>query len=92
MPPILAAYTENMLETYYKSFSMPKKVIKDMEVYAMIQSFQLPLEVGDELLSKTAQDMPPHSSTVKLVPKDEADSCLLDLGTYIDSTQVDVLE
>lgn len=82
MPPALASYTENMLDTYYKSFSMPKKVIKDMELYALIQSFQLPMEVGDELLSKTTQDMPPDTSTVKLVPKDEADSCMLDLGEH----------
>lgn len=54
-----------------------------MDVYATIQSFQLPSEVGDEPLSKDTQDLPLHTPTVKLLPKDEADPCMLDLGVYV---------
>jgi hypothetical protein len=85
MPPHLASYTESVLETYYSSFSPPKRVVSSMVFYSTIQSFQLPGEVGDVTLGKDiSEDVPPHTPTVKLVPKDlEANSCMLDLGVYM---------
>lgn len=82
MPPGLASYTASMLEEYYLSFILPKKVVRDMDVYSTVQSFKLPSEVGDEPLSKDAPDNVSldHIPTVKLVPKDDADSCMLDFG------------
>lgn len=81
MPVDLASYTARMLEVYYTSFTLPKKVIKEMDVYATIQDFKLPSEVGDEPLGKDAPDNGSlHPLTVELLPKDEADSCMLDLG------------
>lgn len=76
-----ALYRAGMLEMYYSTFTLPKKVIRDIDVYSTIQSFKLPSEVGDEPLGRDAQDCGPlNTPTVKLVPKDEADSCMLDLG------------
>lgn len=81
MPHNLALYTESMLRTYYKTFKQPKKVIKDISMYGIIQSFKLPSEVGDELLCVDAPNNELlQSPTVLLLPKDDADSTMLDLG------------
>lgn len=81
MPQELGLYTSTMIATYYTKFIPPKKVVKDLDMYGIIQSFKLPSEVGDHLLCSDTQD---HElcdpETVKLLLKDETDSSILDLG------------
>ena len=77
----LGLYTSTMIATYYRKFIPPKKVVKDLDMYGMIQSFKLPSEVGDHLLCGDTQDNEQcDPETIKLHLKDETDSSILDLG------------
>lgn len=81
MPQDLGLYTSTMIATYYGQFSPPKKVVKDLDMYGIIQSFKLPSEVGDHLLCSDTRDYELcDPETVKLLLKDETDSSILDLG------------
>lgn len=85
IPHDLAQYTAKMLSKYYKTFIPPKKVVKELDIYSIIQSFDLPCEVGDHLLDDyTPAKESDDPSTVKLLLKDElkdeTGTNLLDLG------------
>lgn len=81
MPQDLASYTASMLEKYYKVFSLPKKVVKELDLHSIIHSFKLPSDVGDYLLGDECAEIV-HSDfpTIKLHLKDETNSSILDLG------------
>lgn len=74
----MALYTANMLEKYYKAYIPPKKVVKNLDIYEIIQSFKYTLEVNDQLLDEAPLE--PEHLYVKLLLKDETDSNMLDLG------------
>ena len=81
MPHRLAAYTETLLKAYYKTRIAPACVVGNANLYDTVQSFKLPAEVGDQLLSQhTTENQAHHYSTpIPLLPKD-ASSNLLALG------------
>lgn len=77
----LAQYITSLLEKYYSTFNPPKRVIKDLEMSDVIQSFKLPSEVSDQLLGdyvSDREDCRPPATELQL--KDETDTVLLDLG------------
>ena len=83
MPHHLAAYTETLLKTYYKTRIAPACVVRSASLYDTVQSFKLPAEVGDQLLSQHTENQVRHYSTpIPLLPKD-ASSNLLALGVCI---------
>ena len=81
LPSELGVYTTNMLETYYKAFTLPKKATADLDLYSLIQSFKLPSEVGDHLMEKqNVEHEVFHSAPVVMLLKDDTNSSVLDLG------------
>lgn len=83
IPDELALCISNSLKKYYEEFVSPKRVVNHLDLNDLIKTFILPSEVGDHLLSNTVDltnDSEISSEIVRLVPKDESESCLLDLG------------
>ena len=80
IPKDLACYVTDMLEKYYRKFVPSKKVVKDLDLNGLIQSFILPSEVGDHLLADESYEKNPSNKIVTLLLRDEDESHLLDLG------------
>ena len=80
LPQVLEIPEE--LRKYYMKFVPSEKIIKNVNIYSIINAFNLPSEVGDQLLSAGSPSREPFpSGVIRLHLKDDNDyKTTFDLG------------
>ncbi len=66
-------------------FTPSKTSVKDLDIYSIIQAFNIPSEVGDQFLNDDSPTKREQFSpcVIKLHLKDESDNIMFDLGKYV---------
>lgn len=82
MPEKVALLISNMLEKYYQTFHTSEKIVKELDLYSIVQSFRFPSEIGDYLLNESLSELNLEKKKIVLNLKDEDESRLLSLGNH----------